>query len=539
MLREEDLPNNPSELIEIYRQAVDQYEKIRCEESLYEFTKAAWEVVEPSVKFIENWHLKVVCGYLEAFHYNQLPDKRLIINIPPSGAKSLVTSVTYPCWTWIHNPGERILTFSAEKSLATRDALKMKHIITSEWFQKYWGDIKLSEDQNEKTLYLNNKFGYRQATGITASNTGKRASLIILDDVLDSKQAFSDIIRQNVNDTWDQSINSRLNDPVTSGVVLIMQRLHQDDLTGHLLKKTKEVWTHLKIPMRYEGTPTFDGNDIGRPDLVDPRTKKGELMFPARFPERSVQALEESLGEYGACGQLQQRPSPLGGGIIKKHWWRVWPDDIPLPICDHIFISFDTAFSEADSKNAAFSAATRWGIFWHEQRDRYCILALGMWFDRVGYDELRRIVQEMDKKHKPDILLIEKKATGITLVQDMKRAVPGSVKSYSPGKGEDKISRAHSVSPMLESGQVYIPNKEWALGNGKDKLGLIDYVASFPTGAPPSADLTDTVTAALIYLRAGHWSGDHDDDKEAPYEAGYRSEEDIEDAHPQRTGYYT
>jgi predicted phage terminase large subunit-like protein len=452
-----------------YYRALDRVNEIKkhqqrllYESSLYEFTKAAWQVVEPSNRFIENWHLKVICGYLEAFHFNQLPDKRLIINIPPSSAKSLVTSVTYPCWTWIHNPGERILTFSAERSLATRDALKMKQIITSEWFKSYWGDdIKLSVDQNEKTLYLNNKTGYRQATGITASNTGKRASLIILDDVLDSKQAFSDIIRQNVNDTWDQSINSRLNDPVKSGVVLIMQRLHELDLTGHLLRKTKEVWTHLKIPMRYEGTPTFDGKDIGKPDLVDPRIKKGELMFPDRFPERSVQALEESLGEYGTCGQMQQRPTPLGGGILKRHWLRVWPDDIKLPVCEHIFLSLDTAFSEADNKTSAFSAMTRYGIFWHEQRQRSCIIVLGMWFKRCGYDELRRSTQAMDKKYDPDIILIEKKATGISLIQDMQRAVPGKVKAYSPGRGEDKVSRAYSVSPMCEAGLVYIPHREW------------------------------------------------------------------------------
>jgi phage terminase large subunit-like protein len=514
-------------------------EKELCEKSLVEFVKRAWKIVEPGGKLTWNWHLDVIAGYLQAFHEGKLKHKRLIINIPPGTAKSLMVSVFYPAWVWISKPEERILAFSAEQSLAIRDNLKMKQIVTSQWYQRYW-PLALDSSQNEKTHFTNTKTGFRQGVGISAAVTGKRGTLLLIDDPNDAKQAFSDVIRQSVNDTYDQSITTRVNDPVHSGIILIQQRLHESDLTGHLLKKSKTDWCHLKIPMLYEGQSTFDaGRDIGRKDLVDPRTKKGELLFPQRFTLNSVEALKEDLGEYGFAGQGQQRPSPLGGGIIKKHWWRVWPDDIPLPICDHIFISFDTAFSEADSKNAAFSACTRWGIFWHEQRDRYCILALGMWFARVGYDKLRRIVQEMDKKHKPDILLIEKKATGITLVQDMKRAVPGRVKSYSPGKGEDKISRAHSVSPMLESGQVYIPNKEWALGNGKDKLGLIDYVASFPAGAPPSADLTDTVTAALIYLRAGHWSGDHDDDKEEQFDSRMKSEEDIEDMQPQRRGYYT
>jgi predicted phage terminase large subunit-like protein len=443
----------------------------------------------------------------------------------------------YPAGTWINQPELRYLSITNEQGLSIRDALRMKQIITSDWFQSKW-PLPLRSDQNEKTLYANDKNGFRQSQGITASNTGKRGDVILIDDPIDAKHAFSDVIRQGVNDTWDQSLSSRLNHLEESGVLLIMQRLHEDDLSGHLLKKVKSKWTHLVIPMRYEGHPTFDaGKDIGRPDLNDPRTEKGELLFGKRFSERAVQALEEDLGEYGAAGQLQQRPVPAGGGIIKKHWWRVWGDDQKLPVCDHIFHSWDTAFSEKDQQNAAYSACTRWGIFWHEQRERYCILALGMWFERLGYDELRAKLKELDKKYNPDANLIEKKATGISLIQDLKRASPGRVRAYSPGKGEDKVSRAHSVSPMLQAGLVYVPNKAWALGDGQKRLGLIDYVAQFPNGGPPSPDLTDTCTQALIYLRAGNWTGDHPDDKEDVVEH-HLSEEQEEDLQPERRSYY-
>jgi len=365
------------------------------------------------------------------------------------------------------------------------------------------------------------------------------SNCVILDDLLDSRHAFSDILRQNVNDTWDQTLSTRINDPTTSGFILVMQRLSHSDITGHLLKKSKIKWTHLSIPMRYEGDSTFNaGKDLGRPELNDPRTKKGELLFPQRFTEEAVQGLEEDLGEHGVSGQLQQRPSPLGGGILKKHWWRIWPEDAPLPVCTHIFHSWDTAFSEADSKNAAYSAMTRWGVFWHEQRERYCIMGLGMWYGRVGFEELRAKVKEFDKKYKPDINLIEKKATGITLVQELRRASPGKVKAYTPGRGEDKISRAHSVSPMLESGIVYVPAREWALGNGLDKLGLTDYAAQFPTGGPPCKDLCDTLTQALIYMRSGQWAGEHDDDHEEPYEERPLSEAEEEDAETEVRSFY-
>jgi len=486
---------------------LQQTEKLLCEQSLAQFVRSAWHIIEPSTKLEWNWHLDTICGYLSAFDAGQLPDRRLIICIPPGTLKSILVSVMYPAWSWIKHPNERYLSITNEQGLAIRDALRMKDIITSEWHQSKWG-LGLKASQNEKTLFVNEKQGFRQSQGISASNTGKRGSCLLIDDPIDAAQAYSDVIRQGVNDTWDRSLSSRLNDLTESGVLLIMQRVHESDLAGHLLKKVKSKWTVLSIPMRYEGAPSFDaGADIGRPELNDPRTKKGELLFPKKFPSSAVLSLEEDLGEHGTSAQLQQRPVPIGGGIIKTHTWRHWADDVPLPKCQHIFTSYDTAFSEADSKNnkTAFSACTRWGVFWHSKRERYCVMLLGVWFGQVAYKELREKVQEIDKKYRPDVNLIEKKATGISLLQDLRDAIDGELKAYSPGKGEDKISRAHSVTPILEMGLVYVPPKKWA-------NELIDYVASFPHGAPPSADLTDTVTQALIYLRKARWFENHDDE---------------------------
>lgn len=491
---------------------LDSQEKEACELSLAMFTRLAWPIIEPGTKLVWSWYLSTICGYLEAFHFNRLPDKRLIVSINPGAMKSILVSVMYPAWVWCTDPTERFLTVSNEQGLAIRDSRRMKQIVTSEWYQKHW-PIMLAQDQNEKILFSNSANGHRQAQGITASNSGKRSTCLIIDDPIDTKKAYSDLQNQTVLDTYDQSLSTRLNDMEKSGILVIMQRTRHDDLAGHLRRKVKSHWTSLSIPLVYEGTPTFDaGIDIKRPDLNDPRKKKGELMFPERFSAKVVASLSEDLGEYGFAAQCQQRPSPLGGGILKKHHFRIWPDDIKLPRCEHIFLSLDTAFSEKDSKTSSFSACTRYGIFWHEQRERYCILVLGCWFARLGYDELRAKVKEMDKKYSPDILLIEKKATGITLVQDMQRAVPGRVKAYTPGRGEDKISRAHSVSPMVQSGLCYVPGRIWALGNDKDKMGLLDYLAQFPTGAPPCEDLCDSFTQALIYMRSGGWV-EHPDDK--------------------------
>lgn len=473
-------------------------QKRDCEDSLAAFIHTAWHIIEPGAPLVWNWHVDTICGYLEAVSSGQIT--RLIINVPPGTLKSTIVSVAFNAWEWIKRPEERYLCLSNEQGLAIRDALKTKQIVTSEWYQDKW-PLALQSDQNEKTLYVNEKRGFRQSQGISAANTGKRGSRVLIDDPHDMRQVFSDVVRQGVLDTWDNSLSTRLNDPEKSAVILIMQRGHESDLAGHLLKKQVQKWVHLSIPMEYEDSPSFDaGADIGRPELNDPRTKKGELLFPARFTRQSIESLKEDLGEYGAAAQLQQRPVPSGGGIIKSFWWRIWPDDQPMPVCEHVFLSYDTAFSEADMKNSAFSAMTRWGVFWHEQRQRYCLMCLGRWYDRIGYDKLRLLAKEWDMKYKPDAHLIEKKATGITLIQDLRRALKSKVRSYCPGKGEDKVSRAHSVSPMFQGGIVYIPNKKWATNT--EKTGLIDFVAAFPNGAPPSADLC-FVAGTLIATTRG------------------------------------
>ena len=192
-----------------------------------------------------------------------------------------------------------------------------------------------------------------------------------------------------------------------------------------------------------------------------------------------------------------------GGGIIKQGWFRVFNKEDPLPVCDHIFISCDTAYSERDLINNSYSAFTTWGVFWNAAQERDCILLLDVWYDRVDYPDLRRKAKEVDDDIKPDIWLIEKKASGQSLIQDM-RKTGIHVRTYQPDK--DKVTRAYSVQAMLESGQVWIPDRKWA-----HKFTYL--LSTFPTGVIESNDLTDTFTQALIYIRNG-WYVTHPDDEE-------------------------
>ena len=212
--------------------------------------------------------------------------------------------------------------------------------------------------------------------------------------------------------------------------------------------------------------------------------------------------IKETIGERDWSALYQQKPVVDGGNILKKKWWKLWPEDKKLPKCEHVFMSWDTAYSEKDYKSNSYSAMVQFGVFWHEQDQRYCLLMLGAWYERVDYPDLRAKAKELNQEHNPDIHLIEKKASGQSLIQDLRRA-DVMVRTYNPDR--DKVSRAYAVSAMLQSGVVYAPDRKWA-------EHVIDYCSQFPNGAPPSSDLVDCVTQALLYLRNASWVSHPEDD---------------------------
>jgi predicted phage terminase large subunit-like protein len=475
------------------------WERERLESRLAAFIWEAWPVLEPGRKLKWNWHIDAICAYLEAFERREF--NRLIISVPPRCMKSLCVSVFYPAWKWARTPAHQFLSLSHNQDLALRDAVKTRLLVESEWYQNLWGDkVQISKDQNEKKYYSNTANGHRNAQGIGAGLTGKGGDDILIDDAHDAEKAQSDVERQNTLDAYDHKVVTRLNDQVTGGICIIQQRLHEQDLVGHVKKKEKQEWVELVIPMEYDGERYR--SRVGE-QHNDPRTELGQLLWEERFPRGPVEALKEDLGEYGTAGQFQQRPTPAGGGILKKHWWREWPEDQPLPVCDHIFESWDTAYSEEGLEDNSYSARIEWGVFWHEPLQRYCLLMLDAWDGRVDYPDLREQAQRVEKERKPDRHLIEKKASGQSLIQDLRRAgVP--VYRYNPDR--DKVARAYAVQAMLQSGQVWYIKRKWA-------LRVIDMVAAFPNGAPPSKDYTDVFTQALLYLRNGWWV-EHPDDPE-------------------------
>jgi predicted phage terminase large subunit-like protein len=500
-----------------------------CEESLYAFLQSAWRFVD-SAPFCPGWPLEAVCEHLEAVVDGEI--RRLLINIPPRCGKSTITSICFPAWVWAqsHNsptsgPGVQLLHASHAMSLAMRDSVKCRRLIEGPWYQRLWGSrFRLVGDQNTKGRFANDHKGERLITSVDSKLTGEGGSIIVIDDPNDANEVLSAAVIESTNEWWDGTMSTRLNDPNTGAFVVIQQRLGEEDLTGHILE-TDHGWTHLCLPMRYDQEraiytvttlgQTEDGEAI---EWRDPRSVDGELLWPERFDDMAVSELERRLGPWKAAGQLQQLPRPRGGGIIKEAWWIKWEDRVDehgrmlpaeFPPFEFILASLDTAYTEKQEND--LSALTIWGVFagdvvakatkdernvivrtYDQSHPR--VMLMDAWTERLELHDLVVKVAASCKKMKVDRLLIENKAAGISVAQELRRLFGTEafgVQLVDP-RSQDKVARLHSVEPLFADGMIYAPDRNWA-----DKV--IRQVTDFPRGKHD--DLVDTVSQALRHLR--------------------------------------
>ena len=554
----------------------DQLARLVCEDRLAKFIENAWKYMDPS-PFKMGWPIEAVADHLEAVTKGHI--KRLIINIPPRMGKSSITSVAFPAWTWAQRrisptsgAGVRFLFASYAHNLALRDSNNTRRLIRSSWYQRNYGDrFKLLPDQNSKTRFDNDKGGSRLATSVGSALTGEGGNIIVVDDPNNAKEAFSDAVIQGTIDWWDQALSTRLNDMKNGALVVIQQRLSESDITGHVLSKDHGDWTHLCLPMRYEWrrhcstwvgfdekgkdkwfddprgcddakVPLVEVDEDGARVAVDAEAeefleneREGTLLWPERFGEREVRQLERDMGMWTAAGQLQQRPEPKGGGVIKREWWQPW-EGANYPEMDMVIACLDTAYTEKTSND--FSALTIWGVFSgqaarqaenyikREGRGEYKLQSnveaedkfdsalavkfkLNManqyeafprlflayaWQARLELHDLVQRVASSCRQFKVDRLLIENKAAGYSVSQELRRLYgheDWAVQLVDP-KGQDKLARLYSISHLFEEGLVHAPNMKWA-------EEVITQVSQFPKGKHD--DLVDTVSMGVKYLR--------------------------------------
>jgi hypothetical protein len=283
------------------------------QDSFYEFVKAGWSVVEAE-PYVDNWHIEAICDHLQAVAEGRIT--RLLINIPPRLGKSRLASVLFPAWLWTRKPSKKIISTSHGDDLSTGHTVASRDLILSQWYQELW-PTRLKSDQNQKTSYSNDKLGTRQALPF-GSVTGWGANVLIVDDPHSVKSGESDAMRKTTVDLFFSSLKNRLNNMKRDAIIVIMQRLHEDDLSGKLLE-SDSGYVHLCIPMEFEGDKT--ANAFG---WVDPRTEDGELLFPARFPPSVIEELKkgpDGLGLIKYAGQYQQRPVPRDDGFFVADWF--------------------------------------------------------------------------------------------------------------------------------------------------------------------------------------------------------------------------
>lgn len=491
--------------------------------SLVEFIKQAWHVLEPSHPYVHGWHMDALADHLEAITDGHIT--RLLINIPPGTMKSLCTSVFWPAWEWgpkgLHT--NRFIGASHEEGLATRDNMKMRRLIQSEWYRKRWPTAaELTGDQNQKTYFENTGGGWRQSCPVT-SMTGRRGDRVIWDDPHSVEDAHSPQKLETANRVFRETLPTRVNSPEKSAIVVIMQRLNDKDVSGEILASGLG-YEHLCIPMEWEGprAPTKIG-------WVDPRRQVDELLFPQRFPREVVERDKKIMGSYAVAGQFQQRPAPVGGGILKGNRFRLWPAKREIPDLFFVLQSYDTAYTEKTSGDP--TACTVWGVF--ELDGRRNVLLLDAWDDHLAYPDLKTKVMDdwgaqyggvknnpLKPSRRADAMLVEEKGSGQSLIQDLRRAnVP--VTTYNPGRA-DKVTRAHMVTPLLEMDCFWVleskrdPGKpiSWA----RKFLGQLDV---FPAGEHD--DYVDTLTQAGIYLRDTGQLEDRVVPLEDPKEVDYHS----------------
>lgn len=449
------------------------------------FVQAAWEILEPQTELQWNWHHDYICEHLQAVDQGQI--LRLIINIAPRSTKSILSTVSFPVWTWIKKPHKRFLFGSYADTLATKHSILRRNIIESPWYQAgYSQSFRLSSDVNTKSEFTNNKTGQMTALGIRGAVTGMGADCIVIDDPHNPKGAESEAELESTIQNFDLAWSTRLNDKKTGAIIIIMQRLRENDLTGHLLEKNMG-YLHLKIPTVAEE----------RERLVFPLSGKvfdreaGDLMHPSRDGPKEIEIAKKAMGPYGFSGQHQQSPTPASGGIFKSDMF----DFVDLPKeVDWRFVTADTAYKDAQEND--FTVFVAWGV---KGEDLYIIDVFRKQIKAVDIESdvtpfLRRFSHYGFRG-----VYVEPKGHGIFLNQAFPRKgilVPGEddLKEFYSDRRWDKVQRASNAVPHLANRKIHINNVI------SEKEILLNEVLKFPKA--PHDDFTDCVVDGIKVVYA-------------------------------------
>jgi predicted phage terminase large subunit-like protein len=459
--------------------------------TLEAFVRAAWQILEPVSTLVWSWHLDLICDYLTLIRDNKFKTngrqelEGIIFNVPPRTMKSLLISVFFPIWVWTTDPSRRFMFVSYSEKLSTQHSVLRRSVIESPWYQKEWSSVfSFSRDQNAKNHYENSARGAMFSTGMQATATGMGGDILIFDDPLNPEQAISQVEREAVNLRFDTTFRSRINNPAAGVKIIIMQRLHELDLTGHVLARESSRWEHVSLPAIAEQDEKpwhlSDGKHLAT-------RKAGDLLWPERLPQSFLDSQRVGMGSWAFNGQYQQCPAPLDGGIVKRQWIRFYRQ---LPEKFEFMVqSWDCTFSGGQDND--FVA----GQVWARSSGKYFMLPYRA-YERLDFGPTMAAIKACHGKFpQAHAVLIEDKANGPAIISELRKEIPGVV-AVNPEGG--KIARAQATAPLWESGSIELPDPQvFGCAWMEDYLHNI---CAFPKAAHD--DDMDATSQALIYMRS-------------------------------------
>jgi predicted phage terminase large subunit-like protein len=474
-----DTPKDPGRLL-----TVEMALAVDAHDSLAAFVAQCFHVLDPATPLEWGWYLDLVCRELELVTSGQTRD--LLICMPPGFGKSLIVNVLWPAWWWLREPHKRFVSLSSDDDLALRSNRRMREVLDSPWYQRlvercaqiYGTPVwSFAKDQNRKEYYENTARGHRQSFSVGGSVTGQRGDGAIIDDPHQVRDVLGDpvAVKKTLDKTWGRvsQLATRVYDRRVSWRVTIAQRFHEIDAPGRILARNKNGKTRTVIlAMRFD--PDCPDN---HPE--DPRTEPGELLAPDRMPQKEVDELAAEIDETPgqASAQLDQRPIPPSGGLVKPHYLQPYDFDPQRPPTRWALVvcTIDATFKR--TTKGSFVSISAWGIL-NEKR-----FLLGEIHARMDYVELREATRLAYAMWRANVTLVELKANGEALVRDLRDEIPGLI-GVLPDPHGDKMTRAQLSMPAMAAKNVYIPSVEWMPTVNEWRAEML----AFPFGADDRMD---------------------------------------------------
>ncbi len=468
-------------------------EAVELSQDYYRFVRAAWREIEPHTRFKENWHIGAICEALAAVTAGEI--RNLQIWVPPGSMKSILASVLWNAWEWTTKPWLRYISGSYDGDLSTDFAVKTRDVVLSHWYQERWA-LELRADANQKGDFANTQGGRRFTTSPDSGVTGRHAHRILIDDPLKPMELASDVKIEKANKWYDGTLATRAADPTQVAEVIIMQRLHENDLAAHVLKYAD--WEIVCLPERYDPSHPFVWPR-------DERSTEGELLWPAQVGDRENRLRTLKLGQHQAAGQLQQQPSAREGDLLKRKEWKYFDrkalDREPHTLqFTRVITSWDTAFKDKTSSD--YVVGQVWGA---RGADRFFLRGVR---EQMAFGATMRAMKEFDAwirsiwPQVPVVHVIEKSANGVEIIDELKRELPG-IKPWPAST--DKKLRAQAAQPTLEAGNCWLPGKQNAQQDDYDPAltpawvqSFVEECAQFDRGA--NDDQVDAWSQAMNYL---------------------------------------